>query len=231
MKYQKVSSVIEQLRELIVTGELSPGEELLEVPTAARLGISRTPLRPALAALAQEGLLQVRGARGYIVRKQSLSEVVDAYLVRAHLEGLACFLVAQRGIDADEQARFAAILRQGDRILAEGDTYDEQRRNAWREMNESFHNLILERSGNLCLVDTTSRTLAQPLLSSRVAHFESHSALTRSHDDHWTILRALEVRNPVRAQSVMMEHIFRSADILKARFETSLATLDDTEQH
>src|ERR1700744_3459907 len=95
----RAQSVVDQLRNWILSGEIAPGEVLLEVPTAARLGVSRTPLRPALAALAQEGLLQARGARGFSVRAVSLADVMDAFLVRANLEALAVGIVAQAGLD------------------------------------------------------------------------------------------------------------------------------------
>jgi GntR family transcriptional regulator of vanillate catabolism len=217
---QRSQTVAEQLRALIMSGAIAPGEELLEIPTAARLGISRTPLRPALAALAQEGLLQRRGARGYVVRKVSAREVLDAYVVRAHLEGIACSIVARQGLSDDLRRRLREILEHGDALLRAGVTTDEARQN-WREMNEDFHRLILENTGNACLIDVTARTLSLPFLSSRVAHFDNHAALVRSHDDHWGIFKAMNDGDSARAGAIMQEHILRSRDVIERRYLSS----------
>jgi GntR family transcriptional regulator of vanillate catabolism len=209
--------VAEQLRALIMSGAIAPGEELLEIPTAARLGISRTPLRPALAALAQDGLLQRRGARGYIVRKVSVPEILDAYLVRANLEGIACAIVARRGITEEFRQQLVETLELGDAMLRAGVNSDEQRLK-WREMNERFHGLILQETKNACLIDVTARTLALPFVSSRVAHFHDHAALARSHDDHWGTFDAIVKRESERAHAIMAEHILRSRDIIERRY-------------
>jgi GntR family transcriptional regulator of vanillate catabolism len=214
---QRSQPVAEQLRALIMSGAIAPGEELLEVPTAARLGISRTPLRPALAALAQDGLLQRRGARGYVVRKVSVSEILDAYLVRAQLEGIACATVARRGIAEELRLLLLETLELGDAMLRARVDSDEQRLK-WREMNERFHALILEETKNACLIDVTARTLALPFVSSRVAHFDNHDALARSHDDHWGIFHAIVNRESERAHAIMAEHILRSRDIIERRY-------------
>jgi GntR family transcriptional regulator of vanillate catabolism len=214
---QRSQTVAEQLRALIMSGAIAPGEELLEIPTAARLGISRTPLRPALAALAQDGLLQRRGARGYVVRKVSVREILDAYVVRAHLEGIACSIVARQGLNDELRRQLLEALEEGDEMLRTGVSNDEMRLK-WREMNERFHRLILEETRNACLIDVTARTLALPFVSSRVAHFDRHDALARSHDDHWGIFNAIVARDSARAGAVMEEHILRSRDLIERRY-------------
>ena len=64
-----------RLREMILRGELEPGQRLAEVALAERLGVSRTPIRQALPALAREGLLAAAGRRGYVVRSFSAQDV------------------------------------------------------------------------------------------------------------------------------------------------------------
>jgi len=222
---QRSQTVAEQLRALIMSGAIAPGEELLEIPTAARLGISRTPLRPALAALAQDGLLQRRGARGYVVRKVSVREVLDAYVVRAHLEGIACTIVARQGLSDELREQLREALESGDEMLRTVVSTDEMRLQ-WREMNERFHRLILEATTNACLIDVTARTLALPFVSSRVAHFDNHDALARSHDDHWGIFNAMIDRDSARAGAIMQEHILRSRDLIEARYLSGGPGLD-----
>ena len=86
-----------RLREMILRGELAPGERLAEVALAERLGVSRTPIRQALPALAREGLLAAAGRRGYVVRSFSPQDVIDAIETRGLLEGLAARRIAERG--------------------------------------------------------------------------------------------------------------------------------------
>jgi GntR family transcriptional regulator, vanillate catabolism transcriptional regulator len=209
----RAQGIADQIRELIFSGEIAPGEKLLEIPTAARLNISRTPLRPALAALAEEGLLERRGARGFVVRRVSRRDVMDAYVVRANLEGLAASIVAQGSITDETAEQFKDILALGDRLLENqaGGNFQSD----FRAMNEKFHDLILAETKNACLREVAEKTLKLPLLSARVVHFDDPAALLRSHDDHWAIFEAISANEAERARSVMTEHILRSRDILR----------------
>ncbi|SMR00244.1 GntR family transcriptional regulator [Xanthomonas fragariae] len=88
---------VQQLRELILCGTFAPGERITEAALAERLSISRTPIRQALPALCQEGLLVQAGSRGYAVRRFSQQESLDALAVRALMEGMAARAVAEQG--------------------------------------------------------------------------------------------------------------------------------------
>ena len=91
-------SVVEALRAAILAGQFQPGERLHEVKLTALLEVSRTPVRAALQKLASEGLLDYTPNRGYTLREFSLGEVVNAYEVRAVLEGLAARLSSEQGL-------------------------------------------------------------------------------------------------------------------------------------
>ncbi|WP_323148927.1 GntR family transcriptional regulator, partial [Pseudomonas oryzihabitans] len=81
--------VLAALRQMILSGELTAGERLAEIPTAERFAVSRMPVRLALRTLAQEGLLERSGARGYQVRALTGADLEGAVEVRGVLEGLA----------------------------------------------------------------------------------------------------------------------------------------------
>jgi GntR family transcriptional regulator, vanillate catabolism transcriptional regulator len=213
MMVSRAKGIVDQIRDLIFSGELAPGEKLLEISMAARLNISRTPLRPALAVLAQEGLLERRGARGFVVRRVSLRDVMDAYLVRANLEGLATSIVAQNSLSDEATEQFKQILTLGDRLLEKQASANFQ--SDFRAMNEKFHDLILAETKNACLTAVAEKTLKMPLLSTRVVHFNDVAALSRSHNDHWAIFEAIYAHEAERARSIMTEHILRSRDILR----------------
>src|ERR1700761_5637627 len=100
----RFEAVVEALRSAILAGQFEAGERLHEIKLTARLGASRTPVRAALQKLASEGLLDYTPNRGYTLRDFSISEVINAYEVRAVLEGLAARLSAERGLNVSEIA-------------------------------------------------------------------------------------------------------------------------------
>lgn len=211
-------SVTDELRGLIMRREVAPGEHVLEVALARKLGVSRTPVRAALTALAQEGLLVHRPQRGYLVREFSLKDVVDAYRVRANLEGLACKIVAEAGLDLDTRLLLERSLAEGDAILRGGALRDED--NApWRTMNNNFHQAILTECGNASLIDATQRTLSLPFVSTRVVHWHDYNAIGTSHFLHHAVFKAICRREGDRAEALMREHIWAAAEIIEAHYE------------
>src|ERR1700733_1387764 len=92
-------TVADKLREMILRGTYVGGDRLLEVSLSEQLDVSRTPIREAPITLADEGLVDYRPKRGYVVRSFSLDDIMNAYVVREALEGLAVRLLAEKGID------------------------------------------------------------------------------------------------------------------------------------
>src|SRR3954471_18017327 len=88
-------SAADRVRESILTGQFAPGERINEVHLSRALGVSRTPTRAALHALAAEGLVDYAHNRGFTVREFPMQAVLDAYQIRASLEGLACRLASE----------------------------------------------------------------------------------------------------------------------------------------
>src|SRR5690606_29347147 len=113
----RASRTLVQLREMILRGELSPGERVAEAELGQRLGVSRTPIRQALPLLAEEGLLVRAGAKGYAVHAFSAEECVEALHLRAALEGIAARHLAQQTLSKDVASALRDCLQQGDRIF------------------------------------------------------------------------------------------------------------------
>lgn len=86
------------LRELVLSGEIRPGERLSELAIVDRIVVSRTPVRAALMMLADEGLVEQIPSGGFAVRSFSDVEVSDAIEMRGAIEGLAVRFAAQRGV-------------------------------------------------------------------------------------------------------------------------------------
>ena len=201
----RAATVVEALRRAILSGELAPGERVQEVPLTERLGVSRTPVRAALQKLASEGLLDYAPNRGYTVRDFPVGEIVNAYEVRAVLEGLAARLAAERGLDTTHRAALEESLSEGDRLLAGG--LSEVDRSTYGAINAAFHETIQAAAGSRMLGEMVTLCQHVPVSSPRnVVAFETRD-VRRRHDDHHRIYEAMIGREPWRAEMLMRDHV------------------------
>lgn len=136
---EEIANVV---REMIVDGRLPPGERINEMQLAARLGISRTPLREALSRLLTEGALSSVARRGFFVRPLSAQEVQSIYPIRALLDPAALRLA---GIPAPERL---ARLRESNRRLSVARQAAEAIR-----LDDLFHLELLESCPNPVLIE------------------------------------------------------------------------------
>lgn len=215
-------SVADTLRDRIFNREIPPGSHLMEVIVANELGVSRTPVRDALARLADEGLLVYQPNRGFLVRRFEVKDVVDAFVLRATLEGLGCRLVGERGLQTVEQERLAGLLEEQRRVL-HGEEWNNQRSLLWQDLNLDFHFALLQLSDNQWLFDAVRRARQLPMVyDSRSRPHEREALLLqyqRNHiqqalDEHHRIVDALARRETTRAESLMREHILTNRDVL-----------------
>jgi GntR family transcriptional regulator, vanillate catabolism transcriptional regulator len=212
--------VTERLRRLLLDGVFEPHHHLQEIVLAELLGASRTPVRGALATLAQEGLLTNRPKRGYFVRPIQLKEIMDAHRVRGQLEGLACRLLCEQEPDPDLLDRFATFVDVGERILAAG-AAPEDYTATWWENNAQFHTTLVNATGNASLIDAVNRTLALPLVSSRVARWFTSEEVHISQYHHVVIVEAIAKRQAERAEAMMIEHVYIGGERIRCSFTAS----------
>jgi len=206
---------------MILRGDLAPGERLAEVALAKRLGVSRTPIRQALPALAREGLLGAAGRRGFVVRSFSPDDVNDAIETRGLLEGLAARRIAERGVAAGLLQALRACLTEGDAILARRrlDSEGEQR---YSEMNGRFHTLIVEGAGSRIVAEALARNDHVPFASARAVAFSRDLSvllpvLHYAHRQHHAIVQALENREAARVEALMREHATPVKEVLNLK--------------
>ncbi len=198
--------VADQLRESILSGEIPPGERVNEVQLSQRLGVSRTPTRAALHALAAEGLLDYETNRGFTVRAYSPQSVSESYEIRAVLEGLACRLAAAREPVPKVKALFEEALALGDEVVA-GFEGTPAQMEAYRQSNVAFHNAVMTAADNQMLEDTLRLALARPATSLRNIVSFSENPVRRRHDDHHRIYDAIRAHDGWRAEVLMREHV------------------------
>jgi GntR family transcriptional regulator of vanillate catabolism len=94
----QIDYTTQELRRRILSGQVAPGERMVELELSAQLAVSRTPIRIALGELEKEGLLERLPTRGFRVRQFSVDEITNAVDVRGVLEGMAARQAAERGI-------------------------------------------------------------------------------------------------------------------------------------
>jgi GntR family transcriptional regulator of vanillate catabolism len=209
-----------RLRQMIMAGELKPGTRVAEVPVAARLGVSRMPVRLALPILEQEGLLQKTGRRGYRVRPIGEKEIRDAIEVRGALEGVAARLVAEAGLDGEMRAVLIECLERGDAIFKKG-SITEIDVEAFHDLNVTFHDAILEACGNAALSNAIARNDHLPFASIRSLAVDLSALdvefrrLDLAHLQHHLIFDALDKGQSARAEAVMREHAYAAVQYLE----------------
>ncbi|WP_046867711.1 GntR family transcriptional regulator [Microvirga massiliensis] len=201
-------SITEWLRCSILAGQFQSGERLYEVTLSETLQVSRTPIRAALQSLAGEGLLDHIPNRGYYVRGFSVEEIVQAYEIRAALEGLAAKRAALLGLGPEEHVAIKKALKDGDELLQKGDLSPTDR-STYGEINAAFHSAI-HNAGQSRMLRDMLRMSQQVAPSSHrnVIAFEHHD-VRRRHDDHHRIYETILERDAGRAELLMRDHVER----------------------
>lgn len=182
---------------------------------AEQLGISRTPIREALARLEQNGLVQILPRKGVYICRKTRDEVMEMIVVWAALESMAARLATQEATDAEVRA-----LRKLAEKHAAIDSNDDIE--AYSQANIRFHQRILELSKCSALKETTDTLFMHMHAVRRRAIGEANRA-ERSVADHMAIVDALEARDAERAETLVREHSMR----LRAHIRKTWIEIDD----
>lgn len=203
----------DRLRAAIVSGELAPGERLVERELSRRMGASRTPMREALIRLEHEGLLTARASGGLVVTELDESEVRELYAIRSVLEGYAAKLAAGSISDA-------AVKRLHAIVELENEKLDPLDKAALEELNDQFHKELYAASSMPRLTELIN-TLRQQSVNYRVydIYTPAETAVLLSH--HSAILDAVERNNPELADALIRDHLTMASEILTERRVTA----------
>jgi GntR family transcriptional regulator of vanillate catabolism len=197
------------VRNLIIRGDIASGARLSEVALANRLGISRTPLRAALARLEQEGLVELIPTGGYAVRRFTREEVADAIELRGVLEGTALRLAAERGVSPARLDALHALLAQIDDALAhQAEDMDFER---YVALNAQLHVTLWGLASTTIqreIERVTSLPFASPsaFLDKQADVLAFRRSLYGAHDQHHAMVQAVERREGARAEALAREH-------------------------
>jgi DNA-binding GntR family transcriptional regulator len=184
-----------RIRAAIREGSLAPGERLTETDLAARFGVSRTPVRQAIARLEAEGLLTREARRGLAVTRPDHQQVIELYVMREVLEGAAARLAAQHASDT-EIAAMAEIVDQEPNAFGDA--------GALAEVNQRLHGLLYLAAHNRYLLRSLEQLAATmallPTLLTRGGRAE------QAHAEHRAIIAALLARDGDAAEAAARAH-------------------------
>ncbi len=199
--------VFEKLRKAIVTGELKPGERLMEVKLAEEMKVSRTPVREAIRKLELEGLITMTPRKGVHVSDLSAREINDALEVRATIEGLAASLAANR-ITPEELRKLKYIGNQFKTALADGNVQSMVKKDV------DFHEVIYKATKNEKLMQI-SNSLSEQVQRFRISYIKDFSSPQDLAKEHAEILDAISKKNSALAKEKAESHIRTQQDAFK----------------
>jgi len=195
------------LKDVIVSLNVydQPAEVRLDERQLAQdLGISRTPVREAMAQLEREGFVRSVPRRGVYVVRKTKQEVIELITAWAALEGMAARLITQNASDQEISALRAMFATfENGTLHAKLDEYS--------EVNIEFHQTIIRMSHNHVLIDLAENLFTHMRMIRGKTIGEKDRA-DRSIRDHMTIIEALEARDTERAEALVRDHALGLAD-------------------
>ena len=191
--------VFNTLRQAILKGELEPGERLMEIQLAERLGVSRTPIREAIRKLELEGLVLMIPRKGAEVAKISARSLRDVLEVRRALEELAIELACQR-MSEEEVGNLQKAQEDFKKAIAEGDAMK------IAETDEHFHDVIYEGTQNAKLIQMLNN-LREQMYRYRLEYIKDEDKRKILVLEHEKILKTVRERKVAEAKEAVREHI------------------------
>lgn len=191
--------VFKTLRQSILTGELKPGERLMEIHLANKLGVSRTPIREAIRQLELEGLVIMvprKGAQVASITEKSMSDVLE---VRLALEKLAVELAAKR-INFEQKEELKAAMLLFEEKVAMGDVSE------IAKADVAFHDKIFEITGNMRLGQIVNN-LAEQMYRYRFEYIKEEEGHNRLIEEHRCIYESIVSGNVNDATGAISLHI------------------------
>lgn len=190
---------IEELRDLIFSGELAAGSDHLETELAARLNMSRTPVREAALALEAQGLLEMRPRKGVRILALAPSDMREVYEVLTALESVAARNAANAGYGDAELAGLAQAIDSMDAALDRDDL------RAWAVADDQFHTELVRLGGNSRIVSIVAM-MADQVRRARSMTLFMRETPHKSNHDHRQVMEAIRNREPDVAYRIHHAH-------------------------
>lgn len=211
--------IYEILRGEILRGVHLPGAHLVEAQIAQAHGVSRTPVRAALARLEGDGLIETIPNRGAFVSRWTDSDLEEIYALRVRLEPYASRLAAGN-IAASELDRLDVLAATMIALLDEGDAGWIER---CTELNGELHAAILQASGSPRLISIVTTLTDLPMVRRAISLYP-REMLRRSFEQHKQILQALRQGDGEWAECLMAAHILGGRQALRPRSDAGASS-------
>ena len=190
--------VFHTLREAILRGELKPGERLMELQLAAKLGVSRTPIREAIRMLEQEGLAVTIPRKGAEVAKMTEKDMRDVLQVREALDELAASIACEQ-MTAEQLEGLKATMREFEEYTKTGNV------KKIAEADVKFHDIIYQATGNPKLVNIVSN-LREQMYRYRIEYLKDEKNYPVLIREHSQIVEGLMAKDKAKVTAVMHRH-------------------------
>ena len=187
-----------ELERLILSGELAAGERINEQALAARLGVSRGPIREAARALERAGLVTAIVNHGVFVREISVEEAKEIYDVRAVVFGFACARLA-RSANGEQTAALAAFVRRMDEAIERGEP------GIYYRLNLDFHDAILAYANHRRAAQVYDSLIKETHLLRQRA-LDRIEAMRESNAEHADLVAAIGAGDEGRARALAEQH-------------------------
>ena len=191
--------VFNTLRQAILKGELAPGERLMEIQLAEKLGVSRTPIREAIRKLELEGLVLMIPRKGAEVARISEKSMRDVLEVRRSLEELAIELACERM--TEEDFKELDLAQNAFKKAVAGGTAMEI-----AETDEAYHDIIYNSTGNTRLVQILNN-LREQMYRYRVEYLKNNEVYEQLLEEHEFLIQAVIKHDKAQAKDIICRHI------------------------
>ena len=191
--------VFNTLRQAILKGELKPGERLMEIALAQKLGVSRTPIREAMRKLELEGLVVMIPRRGAQVANITEKDLNDVLEVRIALENMATEKACTR-MTEEEMGKLWLAAKEFERMISDGNLV------RLAEADVAFHEIIYRASDNKRL-NQVLNNLREQMYRYRVEYLKEEETRNLLVIEHEELTRAIRARDVAKAQEISFQHL------------------------
>ncbi len=199
--------VFHTLREAILKGELKPGERLMELQLASRLGVSRTPIREAIRMLELEGLAVTMPRKGAEVAKMTEKDMEDVLKIRKALDELAVGLACDN-MTEEELKQLYVALKNFEESIRSGDVKQ------IAQADVEFHDSIYQAADNPKLV-TMLNNLREQMYRYRVEYLKNESIYPRLIEEHQGIYNGLKRKDKEAVVEIVSHHVENQEIVVK----------------
>lgn len=191
--------VFDYLRNAILSGELKPGERLMEISLAEQLGVSRTPVREAIRKLELENFVEMIPRKGAYVAQLKAKDILDILEIRSIFDGYAASAAAEK-MSEDEVKSLGATLDKFDKAVNKGD------KQAMIDTDNRFHDQLIQATKNRKLIEIVN-SLQDQFQRFRIIYFNEFDNYGDMQVSHQDLYDAIAKRDVSRARKNAENHI------------------------